>query len=150
MTMTIENAMVGQQSMTAPAWGRSQIWIVMLQSLFTTINFHQSRHIQVTSCLKSLEDHGHSWSIESGKSVNSFLGCEIQIWKDTESRGSSHICAGYSDGNWCHHYDLGAVGNDEASTIKCNCQWHRTQMYNRSWLYNLLEKCISNTWNIQF
>ena len=71
--MTTENAVVGQQSMTAPAWDRPTIWMIMVQSMLATIDFHQSRHMEVTSCLKLLEDHGRSWSIESGKSVDSFF-----------------------------------------------------------------------------
>ena len=49
------------------------------------------------------------------------LGCQVEIWEETESRGDYFTCPGDDDGDWCHSNSLGTVGNDKASTIKCTC-----------------------------
>ena len=62
--------------------------------------------------------------ILNGKNVK-LLGCQVEIWEDTNERGDYFKCTGNDRkayDPWCDMNDLGSVGNDEASTITCTCE----------------------------
>ena len=49
------------------------------------------------------------------------LGCKVEIWKH-RIKGDPHFtCDGTNDEIDCHSYDLGSVGNQKTSSIKCTC-----------------------------
>ena len=50
-----------------------------------------------------------------------FIGCQVDLWKDYNENGNHYTCPGYEYGHWYQKNDLGTVGNDNASTIKCTC-----------------------------
>ena len=41
--------------------------------------------------------------------------------KNGQCKSAMFKCPGFDDGHWCHHFDLGKVGNDQASAIRCTC-----------------------------
>ena len=45
----------------------------------------------------------------------------VDIWKHRNKGKPQFTCDGRNGGKICHSYDLGSVGNQEASSIKCTC-----------------------------
>ena len=45
----------------------------------------------------------------------------MEIWEDRDKRGNQFICQGKDQSDVCHRHDLGAVGDNEASSIRCTC-----------------------------
>ena len=41
--------------------------------------------------------------------------------ENDECNSRKFQCPGYDDGHWCHLFDLGEVGNDQASAVRCTC-----------------------------
>ena len=45
----------------------------------------------------------------------------VEIWKHRNKGFPYFTCDGRNGDRQCHSYDLGSVGNQEASSIKCTC-----------------------------
>ena len=45
----------------------------------------------------------------------------MEIWEQRDKGGNQFICQGKDQSNVCDRYDLGAVGDNEASSITCTC-----------------------------
>ena len=49
------------------------------------------------------------------------IGCQLKIWEHRDEGGADFTCQGKYHSDTCHHYDLGRVGDDEASSMTCTC-----------------------------
>ena len=45
----------------------------------------------------------------------------MTIWQDRNKEGKDFTCQGKYHYETCHRYDLGQVGDNEASSIRCTC-----------------------------
>ena len=45
----------------------------------------------------------------------------MTIWQDRNKEGEDFTCQGKDQSDVCHRHDLGAVGDNEASSIRCTC-----------------------------
>ena len=45
----------------------------------------------------------------------------MTIWEHRHKEGNQFTCIGKDQSNVCHRHDLGAVGDNEASSITCTC-----------------------------
>lgn len=48
-------------------------------------------------------------------------GCQMKIWEHSNKGGSDFTCQGKYHAETCGRYDLGRVGDNEASSISCIC-----------------------------